>query len=121
MPHERTVRSDSSARMKPPPPAIIWTPVTPLIRAGAARKPPVLPFPSWPNVLSPQALTLPSRISATPVPPDAAIAFTDVSPVTWTGLASQWQAEDGLAAGPSCLLVSYPQAQTLPSLISAML
>src|SRR6266700_3735663 len=71
----------------------------------------VVPLPSWPDWLSPQAHTVPSERSARPKSAPAAILVTPVSPVTWTGVSWCWLIVP-LPISP-CPLP--PQAHTVPS------
>src|SRR6266851_96789 len=63
------------------------TPVSPITWTGVPTlQKQVVPLPSWPIQLFPQAHTVPSERSARLCRPPAATWMTPVSPVTWTGV-----------------------------------
>src|SRR5947209_8221572 len=75
----------ATAASKPAAMPAAW--VKPVTLAGTELET-VVPLPSWPCLLSPQAHTVPSERRARPKPPPAEILVTPVSPVTWTGTRS---------------------------------
>src|SRR5689334_20334927 len=95
LPQHATVRSVSTAHVRPPLLAIDTAFVTPETRTGLvlhalgigphASGPVTLPMPSAPLTFSPQQSTVPSAINAQP-PSATEIARTLLSPVTVTGI-----------------------------------
>jgi hypothetical protein len=119
-PQAQTVPSERSARLYSPPAAtatvlviaVTWTGV--LVEVTGV----VVPRPSWPELLSPQAQTVPSERSARLRLSPAAIAVTLIRPVTCVGFLL---GEEVTVPRPSWPSLFAPQAQTVPSERSARL
>jgi hypothetical protein len=76
------VPSERSARLNPHPAAILLTPASPLTGAGVTSSALIVPRPSWPAPLAPQAHTVPSERSARLWVQPPAAYVTPVRPVT---------------------------------------
>src|SRR5262245_38410707 len=73
-----------------------------------------VPSPSCPEVLRPQAHTVPSDLIAYDASDPAAMATTEVRPLTGTG-----DVRCVVVPSPNCPAVFAPQARTVPLVLSA--
>ncbi len=76
----------------------------------------MVPLPSWPNELSPQQRSVPSRKRAQVWALPAAVCTASASPVTWVGLGRLV-----VLPSPSCPEEFCPQHDRVPSLSLAQL
>src|ERR1700680_1087149 len=83
----------------------------------------MVPWPSWPELLRPQASTWPVEVNARPWPPPAAMAVTTgpEGRLTWTGVVMHWQPVVVVVPLPSSPSKLYPQANTWPVEVNARL
>src|SRR6266704_3341704 len=113
-PQARTVPSERSARLKRKPAETLVTPVSPATWTGVSWAGLIVPLPTWPVSLRPQAHTVPSDRRARLWLAPADTWMTPVSPVTRTGVYRSVS-----LPSPSSPRPLPPQAQTVPSGVRA--
>src|SRR5579885_1593940 len=116
IPQAHTVPSFFTARLCATPAASAVTPTMPPLTWTGVERLVVVPSPSCPSSLAPQAQTVPSFFRARPWPVPATIAATSVRPLTWTGLVRLV-----VVPSPSWPASLTPQAHTVPSFFRATL
>src|ERR1700674_4944661 len=111
------------ARLGCPPPAMALPVVPNALTATGVLLSVVVPLPSWPTLLEPQARTWPVEVSARLCcpPPAMALTLAPAGRLTWTGVERQEQVPEVVVPLPSWPALLEPQATTWPVEVSARL